>query len=983
MRILRLSLAGFGPYQREQYVDFEKFADDGIFLITGKTGAGKSSILDAICYALYNSIPRYDGGQQRLRSDYCAPDDPTWVQLDFSVGDTEYRVRRTPAFERPKKNKPGELTTTASSAELFRRVGQTWEGIAAGDRNVGTEIGPIVGLTKEQFLQVILLAQNRFQAFLKAKNDERQDVLRSLFQSQRFDRIEASLVERRKLLELQVQATLDAVAELATQAAGFLEIDDVPAGSDLGWLDAAIDELRQAQAAARADADAADAVYESANEKHGALAAIATVQQRRERASTELARLGDAAPAVDEERAALAAARRAAAVWPHAEAAAAASARLESLAKAEERARTSYSLVTDTDHPDNAAALAAAIDETTRILGSLESAEAEERALPARERELAEADAEVEKVDAAIASASKTQASIPREISDLVDEIGALRVTASGEAPAAQAVERIRAQRDAATLAVGLTSKLAQAEAKEFAASAADADASAAHHTLMQQRLAGHAAELAAELIDGEACAVCGATVHPAPAVFDAEPVTEAHIEQARSLMDERREELSAARTAREAIGRSLAEELARSAGLSVEEGQGALALATAELETARAAGESASTLESKREKLAEDLAHASAQGEQLAAQRKEAAAVATGLRAEYTASMARVVAHRAGNETVVERVAALQLTLDAATALERAIEASEAAAGIAASAERALLEQLTEHDFSDLAAVESARTSAASLAALDARIRAHEASVAAATATLAEPEIVEAPEQPVDLQQAERARALARVARDEALTRSTELAGRVTSASRFAASAKARLAEAAGITAEYSTLRELANVVAGLEPNTRRMRLETYVLAAQLEEIVKAANSRLGVMTGGRFLLEHDDSLAFRNTRSGLGLAILDSHTGRSRPTHSLSGGETFLASLALALGLAEVVTNQSGGITLDTLFIDEGFGSLDADTLEIAMSTLDSLRAGGRTIGLISHVDTMKEQIVAKLRITVRDDGSSEIDA
>ncbi|GAB2459429.1 hypothetical protein GCM10027029_21760 [Conyzicola lurida] len=159
-------------------------------------------------------------------------------------------------------------------------------------------------------------------------------------------------------------------------------------------------------------------------------------------------------------------------------------------------------------------------------------------------------------------------------------------------------------------------------------------------------------------------------------------------------------------------------------------------------------------------------------------------------------------------------------------------------------------------------------------------------------------------------------------------------------------------------------------------------MRLETFVLAAQLEEIVAAANTRLRTMSAGRYSLEHDDALQYRNTKSGLGLAIRDEHTGRTRPTHSLSGGETFLASLALALGLAEVVTNQTGGITLDTLFIDEGFGSLDSETLDIAMSTLDGLREGGRTIGLISHVEAMKEQIPAKLRITVSPRGDSSVE-
>jgi exonuclease SbcC len=158
-------------------------------------------------------------------------------------------------------------------------------------------------------------------------------------------------------------------------------------------------------------------------------------------------------------------------------------------------------------------------------------------------------------------------------------------------------------------------------------------------------------------------------------------------------------------------------------------------------------------------------------------------------------------------------------------------------------------------------------------------------------------------------------------------------------------------------------------------------MDLETFVLAAQLEQIIAAANRRFAVMTSGRFALEHDDTVAYRNTASGLGLAIRDEYTGRSRPTASLSGGETFLAALALALGLAEVVTERAGGITLETLFIDEGFGSLDGETLEIAMSTLDELRAGGRTVGLISHVDAMKERIAARLTVEVDETGASHV--
>ena len=168
---------------------------------------------------------------------------------------------------------------------------------------------------------------------------------------------------------------------------------------------------------------------------------------------------------------------------------------------------------------------------------------------------------------------------------------------------------------------------------------------------------------------------------------------------------------------------------------------------------------------------------------------------------------------------------------------------------------------------------------------------------------------------------------------------------------------------------------------MAGRAPNTHRMSLESFVLAAELEEIVEAANLRLSDMSSGRYALRHSDAVAARGASSGLGLTVLDAHTGQARPAQSLSGGETFLASLALALGLAEVVTSRSGGVRLDTLFIDEGFGSLDAETLDLAMRTLDELRQGGRTVGLISHVAAMKEQIPAQLIVEATREGPSTL--
>jgi len=183
------------------------------------------------------------------------------------------------------------------------------------------------------------------------------------------------------------------------------------------------------------------------------------------------------------------------------------------------------------------------------------------------------------------------------------------------------------------------------------------------------------------------------------------------------------------------------------------------------------------------------------------------------------------------------------------------------------------------------------------------------------------------------------------------------------------------------GLAQDAAAVIRLADTVAGRAPNTRKMDLETFVLAAELEEIVAAANLRLREMSSGRYTLWHSDALQARGAASGLSLEVLDAHTGRLRSPQSLSGGETFLASLALALGLAEVVTSRAGGIRLDTLFVDEGFGSLDPETLELAMRTLDELRTGGRTVGVISHVEAMKEQLPAQLVVEATAEGPSRI--
>ena len=245
----------------------------------------------------------------------------------------------------------------------------------------------------------------------------------------------------------------------------------------------------------------------------------------------------------------------------------------------------------------------------------------------------------------------------------------------------------------------------------------------------------------------------------------------------------------------------------------------------------------------------------------------------------------------------------------------------------------------------------------------------------------LMELELEALPDEPLDTSAAEAEAQAAALEWRSAVARHAEAARQavqLAEASEAAVIAHEAIAE---LSAEASVIERLASTVAGRAPNTRKMNLETFVLAAELEQIVAAANARLEEMSSGRYLLQHTDALAHRGAASGLGIEVMDRHTGQARPVHSLSGGETFLASLALALGLAEVVTARAGGIRLDTLFIDEGFGSLDAETLDIAMRTLDELRQGGRVVGVISHVEAMKDQIPARLVVEVTPEGPSVV--
>ena len=331
-----------------------------------------------------------------------------------------------------------------------------------------------------------------------------------------------------------------------------------------------------------------------------------------------------------------------------------------------------------------------------------------------------------------------------------------------------------------------------------------------------------------------------------------------------------------------------------------------------------------------------------------------------------------RAVTEARGDQASVhEAMAEAQLRRKLSELLLEARTQHQGAVERASSERERLAAALADAGFADAGEAKKAQISRPEQERLRAEVERHAAGIAAVKLTLESPELIGLPAQPVDLDAPQQTVAKVDAELEQTRTVVATIQPRLAELRRLSGEIADRRVTIAEDDKQFQAVDRLARTLRGLDPNIMRIELETFVLAAQLEEIVQVANRRLYTMTDGRYTLRHSDAIEKNRGKWGLGLEVLDAHTGGVRGPDSLSGGEKFQASLALALGLAEVVTNRAGGMRLDTLFIDEGFGSLDAETLDVTMATLDNLREGGRTVGLISHVASMKESIPAQLSV------------
>ena len=1020
MKIRWLRIVGIGPFAGEHTVDFSAFEDSGLFLLDGPTGAGKSTLIDAITFALYGDVARTkDASKDRLRSNHISDSDPSEADLVFEVATGIYRVTRTPAYtpagKKSQRNSKSTLTRVVEDPDApdgWRTV----EPIASGPRDVGSEIPAIVGLDKDQFLQTIVLPQGKFSQFLNATSDAREQILRDIFDTQIYVDFTKALVdaaasskrgiEERRVAAVsafeRVRALDDALSEDAhadapgseKRAAEDEEAAQLDAGAEDAsavrrWAQDACDRAREAHAQTLRVAEVATAAAREASRALSEGRALAEAQAEHARLSAKLTELTAAEEAVASDRERARQARRALAVAPFDAAVTEASARLESAgdqvtalspALGDEASAAPESLT-----PEAVSALGeraqAQRDEASRTRGSLEEALAVERSLPDLRAQIESLRSRHEQALARIASIETEREALPERIEQATESLRRMRADADTLPEAASTLRALNERLDASMQADLLRSALlgASDELREATVAAKLANAAAADgHDLW---IAQSASALARELKEDTPCPVCGSAEHPSPAPATHGEITREQVAELDQARDRAENALRDAQARHQDLVRRIAQ---------LNEVAGA---PTPTLETER---DRAADIVAKLEALSPQIAEIEAAlgqervrlgglTDSLASAREAAASLASTLQereSALSAALTRVDTERADFVSLGERAAALDERAHRTALLARACADWDSARAAHVKAQHSLAEALEEQRL-ESNSWRSLLLPLPEVEALEARAAAHDKELFAVREALASERLTHAAAAPApDLEALTETARKAEADAAGAARASGILEQHCAQLDAAQASLEEALDALARAREQAGPIRRLADIATASGPeNLASTPLSAWVLIARLEEVLAAANPRLAAISSGRYELASvpDDGTASR--KSGLGLAIIDHDTDAMRSPRTLSGGETFYTSLALALGLADVVSAEAGGVELRTMFIDEGFGSLDSHTLSLVMAQLQALRSAGRTVGVISHVEEMATQIADQIQVRPLPEGGSTL--
>lgn len=919
MRPLQLTLSAFGPYAGHTTVDFERLGDHGLYLITGDTGAGKTTLFDAITFALYGEASGTERKSAMMRSKYADPATETFVELTFALRGQTYTIWRAPEYDRPKKRGEGVVRQKAD-AVLRYPDGR----VTASHRDSLREIEDLIGLTREQFAQIGMIAQGDFKRLLLAGTDERRAILRKLFHTERYDRLQSVLAQRAGALRREAEeadlllmqdarqlSVPDALAQAFLQAGETDSVAAVPQMMEVARQGLDLDA--QAQARAQQEAAQIEAARKRLGEQIGRAQAL---QSARESLHAVTEKLEVEAP-----RAGTLAAQAEAAGEKRAEAdalaaqAAALEARMGDYARLKTLAEEAAQAQKDADAADADVKKKAA--ERDKLREGIGKARALVETLPALSAEQAQA--------AAAAGDAQAHARQLDRLETLANE----REKQAAEAAHAQAEDaRAQEEKDGAQRAY------AQAEALFFGA---------------------QAGLLAAQLEDGKPCPVCGATAHPAPAAMTQDAPTQEELETLRVAREKAEREAvrlhgeaqraASASEAKAAQTRALADELLEDWQMDALPAQ---AHAAREREDARMR-----EMQARSAQLAGRIARLENTRSLIPQKEREEAAAEEAVRAQER----RMAELRTRAQERTQQAAQLADTLPYPTRE-------------AAQAQRTALEKSRSELLAHIERVKKdAQQACDAVTALTAR----RDELAAQLAQMPQEEALDAL----------KAKDEALAAQAEAVQRTLRaLHARLENNAQTLKRMQTQCAQAEQAHEKSRMLAQLAQTANGQVPGKDKVTLETFVQMTYFDRVIRRANTRLAQMTGGQYELRRRAQADNLRSQTGLDMEVVDHVNGSSRDVRTLSGGESFKASLALALGLSDEIQSGAGGVRLDSLFVDEGFGSLDEQSLEQAMAVLASLTQGRRLVGIISHVDALRRRIDKKLIVAKDRTGASRVE-
>ena len=1005
MKPSKLTMQAFGPYREQEIVDFGELGQNRVFLIHGDTGAGKTTILDAMVFALYGET---SGGERRadqMRSEWAPDDLATQVIFDFSLGAKTFRVKRRPAQEIVGAR--GVKVSKVAEATLWDRTGcgATEEGVPVSSkiREVDARIKDELGFSCDQFRQVVVLPQGRFRELLSAGSDKREEILRQLFKTARFRQLEDALAERAK-------AVRDQMAALKAERNAQLSVVDATDDAELIALmavaasehEAATKRVGQAETASRGADEKLNAA-EAADEARAALAA----------ARAELQRLGALELQVTAVRLRVASASRAERSLPAADKLTDAKTRLDAAAAARLEADETLTLARGAEQ----IAVTTLAAENARLpqreaanndLRRLEGLTAAIKAWRTAGEEFSGAQSRViaarlagQEADDAKAQADRTLLALQQRLetaNSAAAKVDSARVRYEVNKQHEDRCGRLVAARGTAEAAEHRRAGLAAAERTALEALT---EAESALTGLEERWRAGRAAALAGDLAPGAPCPVCGATDHPAPARAGVADVSDEELSEGKSRSGLARRTHSQAHeatagaknevTTAEAVEQSIRQEPGARPDMALAWAESAVAACWAELEqltTQAAVGELAAQTAAADAVAADARSRVDAASMALFAEEKTLAAVEA--RLDERASQVPEELRAAGAlEDAIDSAGRLKQAMDgsfviAQSGFSEAREdriASETSAKSAAAAHTAAADNhtaslgafgaaLSKHGFASEEEWRSALLAETERASLEAGLQVHDDAVQQAKGRLQQAELsVAGQTEAADAAVLRDAAQAARAAHAAAITGQADAKNKVAKLAKVQQSLGEVDARSEAVRRAYETVGVLSEVANGT--NSGRVSFQRWVLGVYLDEVLVGASRKLLNMSKGRYQLQRQREASGGRRPAGLDLAVFDEFSGTPRPAVTLSGGESFLAALSLALGLAETVQEHSAGVPLETIFVDEGFGALDSDALESAIDALMELQLGGRMVGVISHVPELRQVIPARLEV------------